>query len=121
MVIIIYFLFCVQMSQPFNDNERQSIHIHDSVLVPVHNLDDAEEFSSRNPLSSGKSSETPVSALSNKRERSEVWDHFIKREANGKLRAFCNYCSKNFAFKSRQGTSTLHAHLGRCSQYKLKH
>ena len=72
MVIIIYFLFCVQMSQPFNDNEKQSIHIHDSVPVPVHDLDDAEEFSSRNPLSSGKSSETPVSALSNKRERSEV-------------------------------------------------
>ena len=57
------------MSTP-NDNGRKSIH--DSVLIPVHNLDDPKEFSSRNPLSSGKSSETPVSALSNKRERSEV-------------------------------------------------
>ena len=115
---------CVQMSTRFSDgddNEVQGFNDGDVPVPPVLNLEDRLDVSSDNPPSSGKSSQTPHSALTSKRGRSEVWDHFTKKESNGNLRAHCSYCPKHFAFKSSQGTSTLHAHLARCSRYKLKH
>lgn len=64
------------MSTP-NDNGRQSIY--NSVSVLVHNLDNPKELNSGGPLSFGKSSETPISALTNKKERYEVLDHLHGR------------------------------------------
>ena len=57
---------------------------------------------------------------SNKRKKSKVWDHFEKiqiKNSNGVItseKSICNYCKKDFAGGSKNGTSHLTRHLSSC-------
>ena len=47
--------------------------------------------------------------------RANVWVHFRRFNVNGRQRAECNYCKKDYAADpGRNGTSTLNSHLRNC-------
>ncbi|XP_052293235.1 uncharacterized protein LOC127901106 isoform X5 [Citrus sinensis] len=55
------------------------------------------------------------SAIKKRKKRSEVWDEMRKyRDADGKVKAECNHCKKEFDGSSLKGTTHLKNHLQRC-------
>ncbi|KAJ0099602.1 hypothetical protein Patl1_20043 [Pistacia atlantica] len=52
------------------------------------------------------------------RTKSVVWQHFKKIKVDGKDKAECNYCRKQLAGGSKNGTRHLHAHIKICSRRK---
>ena len=52
------------------------------------------------------------------KDRSGVWDHFLKIETESGLQAKCKYCAIQYKYNSkRNGTSTLWAHISKCRKY----
>ncbi|KAJ4843686.1 hypothetical protein Tsubulata_016601 [Turnera subulata] len=47
-----------------------------------------------------------------------VWNHFMKKNLNGEVKAECNSCKMLLGAKSANGTSGLHAHFKRCQMRK---
>ena len=81
---------------------------------------------SQQDIGIGDSNDAQTQASSKKRrktmkERSEVWDHFTKyTDAEGSLRARCNYCEKvYYSDPSTNGTSALAKHLKSCKKLPL--
>ncbi|KAJ0084902.1 hypothetical protein Patl1_30436 [Pistacia atlantica] len=50
--------------------------------------------------------------------KSVVWQHFKKIKVDGKDKAECNYCRKQLAGGSKNGTRHLHAHIKICPRRK---
>ncbi|XP_021720764.1 uncharacterized protein LOC110688330 [Chenopodium quinoa] len=49
------------------------------------------------------------------KDRSEVWEHFIKEETHTGMEARCKYCGMRYKCGTkRNGTSPLWAHINRC-------
>uniref|UniRef100_A0A803MMI1 BED-type domain-containing protein n=1 Tax=Chenopodium quinoa TaxID=63459 RepID=A0A803MMI1_CHEQI len=52
------------------------------------------------------------------KDRSEVWEHFIKEETHTGMEARCKYCGMRYKCGTkRNGTSPLWAHINRCRKY----
>ena len=49
---------------------------------------------------------------------SSVWDHFQRKMMNGKMRALCSGCTKDFVGDSKSGTTHLRDHLKICFKVK---
>ena len=55
------------------------------------------------------------------RQTSDSWNHFTKYQDNGRMRARCKYCSKNYACDSNtNGTTNMNKHLEKCKNYRAK-
>ncbi|CAK8564545.1 unnamed protein product [Lathyrus sativus] len=63
------------------------------------------------------SSEMPPPHIKKRKNRSEVWNHFIV-SSEEEQNASCKYC--DIKIKYNNGTSSMHAHLSRCLFYKRK-
>uniref|UniRef100_A0A803MKN7 BED-type domain-containing protein n=1 Tax=Chenopodium quinoa TaxID=63459 RepID=A0A803MKN7_CHEQI len=54
------------------------------------------------------------------KERSEVWEHFIKEDLASGRQAICKYCGMSYKCGAKKnGTSVLWAHISRCRKYPL--
>uniref|UniRef100_A0A803MM92 BED-type domain-containing protein n=1 Tax=Chenopodium quinoa TaxID=63459 RepID=A0A803MM92_CHEQI len=54
------------------------------------------------------------------KERSEVWEHFIKEDLASGRQAICKYCGMSYKCGAKKnGTSVLWAHILRCRKYPL--
>ncbi|KMT07963.1 hypothetical protein BVRB_6g144970 [Beta vulgaris subsp. vulgaris] len=52
------------------------------------------------------------------KDRSEVWEHFLKKETPLGLRAICMYCRMEYKCNPKKnGTSALWGHINRCRKY----
>ncbi|XP_010677727.1 zinc finger BED domain-containing protein RICESLEEPER 2-like [Beta vulgaris subsp. vulgaris] len=52
------------------------------------------------------------------KDRSEVWEHFLKKETPLVLRAICKYCRMEYKYNPKKnGTSVLWGHINRCRKY----
>lgn len=52
------------------------------------------------------------------KDRSEVWEHFLKKETPLGLRAICKYCRMEYKCNPKKnGTSALWGHINRCRKY----
>lgn len=71
-----------------------------------------------NQVTSRNVTETASSVVSRKRKsslRSDVWEDF--KEIEGTDRVECKHCKKNYKCdKSKNGTSTLRKHIGKCTK-----
>ncbi|GMY32600.1 zinc finger BED domain-containing protein RICESLEEPER 2-like [Fagus crenata] len=74
--------------------------------------------SSPSMIQNKKTSAVP-SSPKRRRSTSDVWDHFNARiKINGRDRATCKHCRKDFSASSKNGTTNLKNHLSRCSARK---
>uniref|UniRef100_A0A803LSQ9 BED-type domain-containing protein n=1 Tax=Chenopodium quinoa TaxID=63459 RepID=A0A803LSQ9_CHEQI len=54
------------------------------------------------------------------KERSEVWEHFIKEDLASGRQTICKYCGMSYKCGAKKnGTSVLWAHISRCRKYPL--
>uniref|UniRef100_A0A803MEM5 BED-type domain-containing protein n=1 Tax=Chenopodium quinoa TaxID=63459 RepID=A0A803MEM5_CHEQI len=52
------------------------------------------------------------------KERSEVWEHFVKEDLPSGRQATCKYCGMSYKCGAKKnGTSVLWAHINRCRKY----
>ncbi|KAK2647713.1 hypothetical protein Ddye_015202 [Dipteronia dyeriana] len=55
------------------------------------------------------------------RQTSDSWNHFTKYLEDGRMRAQCKYCPKNYACDSNtNGTTNMNKHLQKCKNYHAK-
>ncbi|KAK0595199.1 hypothetical protein LWI29_004436 [Acer saccharum] len=55
------------------------------------------------------------------RQTSDSWNHFTKYQDDGRMRARCKYCPKNYACDSNiNGTTNMNKHLQKCKNYRAK-
>ncbi|KAK2663701.1 hypothetical protein Ddye_002275 [Dipteronia dyeriana] len=55
------------------------------------------------------------------RQTSDSWNHFTKCLKDGRMRAQCKYCPKNYACDSNtNGTTNMNNHLQKCKNYHAK-
>ncbi|TXG60438.1 hypothetical protein EZV62_015011 [Acer yangbiense] len=55
------------------------------------------------------------------RQTSYSWNHFTKYQEDGRIRARCKYCPKNYACDSNtNGTTNMNKHLEKCKNYRAK-
>nr|GMD01483.1 zinc finger BED domain-containing protein RICESLEEPER 2-like [Ipomoea batatas] len=67
------------------------------------------------PIASQQTEDLTQQSGKKRRLSSDVWNHFTVIEIDGKDRAKCKYCHKNYVMGShRYGTSTLSRHLVSC-------
>ncbi|KAK3225357.1 hypothetical protein Dsin_005219 [Dipteronia sinensis] len=82
-------------------------------------------------FSNSRGEETPNSALiigevklggEKGRQSSDSWNHFTKYQENGRMRAQCKYCPKNYACDSNtNGTTNMNKHIeNQCKNYHAK-
>ena len=83
------------------------------------------EMKDSNDNEANTNTQTQASSAKRKRKpidkRSDVWDHFTKfTDAEGSLKSRCNYCDKEYySDPSKNGTSSLRAHLKTCNKLPL--
>ena len=57
--------------------------------------------------------ENPQQQGTKRRKTSDVWNHFKKKNIDGKVKAQCNYCGKLMAGASTSGTTHLKLHIAK--------
>ncbi|KAK3224957.1 hypothetical protein Dsin_004819 [Dipteronia sinensis] len=99
--------------------------MNDDNVLPT-NVVDSSSSKGEEAVQSGSLERAPlkgnVKPIGGKgRQTSDSWNHFTKYQEDGRMRAQCKYCPKNYACDSNtNGTTNMNKHLEKCKNYHAK-
>ncbi|KAK3198395.1 hypothetical protein Dsin_021810 [Dipteronia sinensis] len=99
--------------------------MNDDNVLPT-NVVDSSSSKGEEAVQSGSLERAPlkgnVKPIGGKgRQTSDSWNHFTKYQEDGRMRAQCKYCPKNYACDSNtNGTTKMNKHLEKCKNHHAK-